>query len=232
MAGVDYAIFTTPPASPEFPDVELITGSLTWRILSIDLDNPDFIGDIGEIRCPHPENFAVTIRNDAVPSTHGARVIKAIRMVPTGAANYTNITEGRFGGITDDLTVAANSSGTGGEAWLFVGGSPLTANMNIHRAANFSMSGFPVAGTVTIDELVGNLDINELTGNLTIAKATALSEQSFARLRIFAPISGSVTVTEIENNDFFVFFRSGIAETGRVTFGSWFSSEKVGALRV
>ena len=54
-----YSVRTLPPASPEFPDVELIAGNLTWRVWSKDADNPDGVGDIGVISSPAAQNFAV-----------------------------------------------------------------------------------------------------------------------------------------------------------------------------
>ena len=60
VLGFDYEVDTTAPASPEFPDVRLLFGSLTWRIWSTDPDNPDGIGDIGDIgviSSPAAHNF-------------------------------------------------------------------------------------------------------------------------------------------------------------------------------
>ncbi|MEK6677370.1 MAG: hypothetical protein AABZ47_17175, partial [Planctomycetota bacterium] len=54
--GTDYTVQTSSPASADFPDVTLITGSLTWRIWSTDPDNPDGLGDIGVISSPHADN--------------------------------------------------------------------------------------------------------------------------------------------------------------------------------
>jgi hypothetical protein len=65
IEGLNYFVRTASPASPEFPDVELQTGSLTWRIWSVDTDNPNNIGDIGVISCPHADNFAVKILDDS-----------------------------------------------------------------------------------------------------------------------------------------------------------------------
>lgn len=47
--GTDYILSSAAPASPDFPNIELITGRLDWRIWSTDTDNPEGIGDIGVI---------------------------------------------------------------------------------------------------------------------------------------------------------------------------------------
>lgn len=36
--GIDYRVSIDPPATPAFPDVELLTGSLTWQIWSTDTE--------------------------------------------------------------------------------------------------------------------------------------------------------------------------------------------------
>jgi hypothetical protein len=109
----DYEIDAT---DPDFPNVELKTGSLTWRVWSTDPDNPDGIGDIGVISCPHPQNFAVTLRNDSDPFLRGARDVKGITLVPSSASNQSNIKDVFISGqLTDDVTVQADSFGLGGE---------------------------------------------------------------------------------------------------------------------
>ena len=97
----DYFVTTEPPASPEFPDVRLETGSLTWRIWSTDAANPDNIGDIGVISSPHAENFGVRILDDQ--EGPGARTVKAIILDPQGQdsdEDYSNLVDGM---ITGDL---------------------------------------------------------------------------------------------------------------------------------
>ena len=129
----NYRIKTDAPASVDFPDVELITGSLTWQIWSTDIDNPDNIGDIGTISSPHPNNFAVKIRNDSDPFVRGARQVKAITLVPSSSSNYSNITEARISGLQDELTVQADTLGTGGEVVTMIISGATTANMTIHK---------------------------------------------------------------------------------------------------
>ena len=97
--GTDYFVTTDPPASPEFPDVRLETGSLTWRVWSTDADNPDNIGDIGVISSPHAENFGVRILDDE--DGPGARTVKAIMLDPQGQGsdeNFSNLVDGGIAG--------------------------------------------------------------------------------------------------------------------------------------
>lgn len=208
LANVDFVISTSSPASPAFPNVDLVTGSLTWKIWSTDTDNTDNLGDIGEIRCPYAQNFAVKIRNDSHPFLTGARNVKAIRLVPSSTNNYANITEAYFGGLSDELIVAPNSSGTGGEVWLsMVGSSTITADMTIHKAYKFLGGVF--SGTVTIGELVGEFDTTTISGDISITKATAETEQHAAGMRILGDISGSLTIEEIATEQFFPFLSPG-----------------------
>jgi len=106
--GVHYIITTSSPASPEFPDIELVEGSLTWRIVSVDVDNEDALGDIGVISSPHADDFAVRIASPAGGA--GARDVKAIRLQPSSSSNYSRMTGGTFN-LIDELIVEPNSSG-------------------------------------------------------------------------------------------------------------------------
>jgi hypothetical protein len=83
LVNFDYEIDDT---DPDFPNIELKSGSLTWRVWSTDTDNEDDIGDIGTISCPHADNFAVTILDDS--GGVGARDVKAITLVPSSSSNY------------------------------------------------------------------------------------------------------------------------------------------------
>ena len=119
MEDTHYRIIDT---DPDYPNVELIEGSLTWRIWSTDTDNEDDIGDIGTISCPHADNFAVTILDDS--GGVGARDVKAITLVPSSSSNYANLvgdtsTGSRLSGeVLDALTVTASSSGTGARDFI------------------------------------------------------------------------------------------------------------------
>lgn len=127
---IHYEIDST---NPDFPNVELIAGSLTWRVWSTDSDNPDNLGDIGVISCPHPNNFAVTIRNDADPFLRGARHVKGITLVPSSPTNYSNILDSTItGDLTEDLIVQDDTSGVGGELSLHIAGA-VTADITAHK---------------------------------------------------------------------------------------------------
>jgi len=106
----DYFIDDT---DPDFPDVELVTGSLTWRIWSTDPDNPNEIGDIGVISSPYPENFGVRIMTPQ--GGQGARTVRGINLDPSDAANYSRLTGGRLDDLSGGLVLQQSSGGTGGD---------------------------------------------------------------------------------------------------------------------
>lgn len=83
----DYVITTT---DPDFPDIELVRGSLTWRVWSTDTDNTNQLGDIGVISSPHADNFAVSILNTSASGHNGARNVKGVVLDPTSANNCVN----------------------------------------------------------------------------------------------------------------------------------------------
>ena len=91
ILGSDYIVSTSSPASVDFPNVQLVTGNLTWRIWSTDTDNPNSIGDIGIISSPHPQNFAVKIEGNS--STPGARIVKGIVLDPQGSGSDSNYSD-------------------------------------------------------------------------------------------------------------------------------------------
>jgi hypothetical protein len=110
---------------PDFPDVQLIEESLTWRIWSEDSDNPDGIGDIGVISSPYPENFGVKIEDDL--GDPGAREVKGIDLDPQGEGSdlkFSNLTGGRMtGNLTGDLYLQRLNTGEGGDASFTIDGN-------------------------------------------------------------------------------------------------------------
>lgn len=82
-----YRIKTTSPASPSYPNVELLFGHDDWRIWSTDTDNENGYGDIGAISCPASQNFGVRVLNQA--GEVGARNIRGFHLVPTSSSNYS-----------------------------------------------------------------------------------------------------------------------------------------------
>lgn len=217
ILNVHYSVKTTSPASPEFPDIELLTGHLDWRIWSTDTDNPGGVGDIGVISCPTADNFAIAVTDDS--DGPGARDMKAVSLVPSSSTNYSSIRTTGFhglyitGDLTDELTVQASTSGTGGEADVFVGG-PVTADLTIPKLNYFGTTD-EFSGTMEVDELSGNIDIAELSGSVSIGMANGDSTV----IRIFLPVSGSVSVSYVTSDQFVVFFPSGIAESGLLALG-------------
>ena len=108
-AGDDYIITDT---NPRFPNVELVSESLTWRIWSEDSDNPDGIGDIGVISSPYPENFGVKIEDDL--GNPGAREVNGIILDPTDEAKASSLTSGRISGdLTGDVFLQRAPGGQG-----------------------------------------------------------------------------------------------------------------------
>jgi len=214
----DYVITTT--TDPDAPDVELITGSLTWRIWSTDPDNPNGYGDIGVISSPHPANFAVRIISPT-DTDIGARNVKAIRLVPSSSSNYASMPASILGPagsiidgqLTDEVIVQPDSTGTGGELSLRVFGD-VTANMALHRVTGLEIAG-EASGTIVINDLSEIVSFGELTGSLSAATAS-----DGAGVRVFQPMSGTCSVAQIASV-FIVFMPSGMAPTGVLTFGTF-----------
>ncbi|MBI5765073.1 MAG: hypothetical protein HZA51_16280 [Planctomycetes bacterium] len=109
VEGVAYVIDDTVPA---YPSVELVIGSQTWRIWSMDPDNPGGVGDIGVISCPHPENFGIKILDPN--GGPGARNVLGIALQPSAGSNYSRIINGNFSAILGNLSLQKSSGGTGG----------------------------------------------------------------------------------------------------------------------
>jgi len=143
-------------ADPDYPDVELIHESLTWCIWSEDSDNPDWIGDIGVISSPHPENFGVTIENDQGGS--GAREVKGIILDPTDAAKYSVINGGQISGdLTGDLFVEESSGESGGSVSLTVDGN-VEGDITAGTISSLSIGG-NLAGDVNVDDVTGTMSV-------------------------------------------------------------------------
>lgn len=214
----DYFIHTTSPATEDFPNVELTTGSLTWRIWSTDTDNTDNIGDIGVISSPSAANFAVAIRSDPATYAPGARNVKGIVLVPTSPANHGSVSSGIIAGqITDEVTVQADAFSNGGELNLIVSGA-VTADMTIRKVNYLGISN-TVSGAIVIDELAGGLDMGGLTGSVSIGTISAYG----SNIRIFNPLSGSLEVTEFAEYTA-VFLPTGLTASGLLSFGDLLAS--------
>jgi len=211
ILGFDYDVITSAPASPEFPDVVLHTGRLDWRIWSEDASDRDGVGNIGVISSPASENFAIDITNPSQPYGWGARDVKAIRLIPTSTANYSNVAGGFIAGtLIDELTVQ-QAAGTGGEVSLSV--NDVTGNMTISKVNQLNCNNL-VSGSIVIDELAGDVNIGVFPGSLSVAHVTA----PYSTIRIFEDVSGSLTVNEIVDS-FVLFLPSGVEPSGSITFG-------------
>jgi hypothetical protein len=217
--GIHYNVYTDSPASPEFPDVELVTGRLDWRIWSVDTSNPDDLGDIGVISSPHAEDFAVRISNPSHPFLEGARNIKAIMLEPTNSSNYSRINGGSFG-LVDGLVLKANSSGDGGD---IVGQTSVlteSADFIIHRmTGNLWISGGSgYSGSIVVDELSADLSVGHLLagGSIEVWTTSGIT----AAIRTVHPTAGSITVGGIDDGLFF-FNSGGVTQTGELNFGEF-----------
>ncbi len=119
----DYIITTT---DPDFPDIELIKGSLTWRIWSTDTDNPNNIGDIGVITSPYADNFALTIATSQAGA--GARDVKGVVLDPTNSTNHSSVNLRITGTLAGPLSVQKSTGDDGGvaEVWATEVGADIT----------------------------------------------------------------------------------------------------------
>ena len=161
--GSDYVVTTT---DPDYPDVKLITGSLTWKIWSTDTDNPNDIGDIGNISSPYDQNFKVTIEDDE--GGEGARHVKGIDLDPTDPANHSSLNGSITGDLQGDLLVQKASGGSGGTVSLTIAGDA-EGNMTIPKLESLTIKGAVASGkTITITEITGSgtvLKCNETSGD-------------------------------------------------------------------
>lgn len=135
VAGVDYILSTSSPASVDFPDIELVEGSLTWRIWSTDTDYANGVGDIGVISSPHSDNFGVGNPGIALQNSPGFRFIIELCRIeqPTvgGLSAARRRTSSRMKACTSGLLV-----------FLF-GATPCVAGLFIEVHASPSTFGLP-----------------------------------------------------------------------------------------
>ncbi len=213
--GQDYVVSTNPPASEDYPNIELRTGiGLVWRIWSTDPDNPDGHGDIGEISSPHDGTFLVAIRSAAepcgfcdpcAPSCFGARNVKAIRLVPPTLLDVTALTGARItGDLTDELIVQQGLFGSGVSDVDLVIGGDATANMALPKVSRLTISG-EASGTIMVTELgglfsLGFIEIGDLTDTGSVSIGTVRAAGS--GVAVGAPMAGTVTVSELGSGPF------------------------------
>lgn len=226
----DYEIVTSSPASVDFPDVKLLSGSETWKIWSVDTDNPGDVGDIGVVSCPAAADFVVKIeRPDHF--TPGAREIKGINLVPTSASNFSSVYDSLISGdFSGDLVVQKSSGDEGGEiAGLIIEGDAagdITADTVLQLRIDGDATGAitlelidiwgllisgDLSGSLSVDIAAGSSgsDIGSVSGTLTIGTLVS----SF---RITGDVSGDIDVTtKIDKVDLTV--QGSVTSTASIT---------------
>ncbi len=187
----DYVIDDT---DPHFPKVELISASDTWWIWSVDTDNPDDVGDIGEVSCPNPQNFGVRVVA-ANGLSAGARDVKGISLIPSNTANYSNLVKiNMTGNVIGDLKVQTASGGSGGVVNDVEIAGGVTANVDI---GTVGADGFTIGGDVggnveadAVDAGAGLTIAGDVNGNVT---TTATSAGAFT---IEGSVTGAITLQD------------------------------------
>lgn len=190
VLGTDYNVITSSPASADYPNVELLTPSLTWKIWSTDSDNPSSIGDIGVISCPVAGNFGVKILDNS--NNAAARDVKGVNLIPTSGSNYSNVTGGHItGDLSGPFKVQKSSGGSGGELsgnFIIDGKVTSTGSVEVPLISSLldvfgDFEGNIVIGTIDNDtvrvrgSLSGDVDIEEAIadGNLMVFRNVASS---------------------------------------------------------
>lgn len=203
-------------SDPNYPSVELKTGSLTWRVWSTDPENEGEIGDIGVISCPHPDNFGIKILDPE--GGPGARDVLAINLVPSGSGSgskYSKIVGGKFGKLLGDMTLKATdgSSPTGGDvASLEIdsidAGMILTIPGTISGTVAIGLVSEAAAVDVgTISSAEALLDISEVLEGATVEIGKIVGQLSVYKLYpstattiSFIDTTGSVDIEKMEDS--------------------------------
>lgn len=182
VEGFAYVIDDT---DPSFPSVELRTGSQTWRIWSVDPDNPGSVGDIGVISCPHAQNFGVKILTPS--GGQGARDVLGVNLQPTSGSNYSRIVEGNFSSLVGNLILQKASGGTGGTI------GSLTVDV-VGAATVFDVPG-GITGDVAINlvDEAATVAIGSLASNQVTLALGAEATLSITDVGSFAEVSVSQT---------------------------------------
>ncbi len=188
VQGTDYEIYTT---DPNYPDVELITGSDTWQVWSTDPDNPGGIGDIGEITSPHDQNYGLKIEDDL--EGPGARYMQGIVLDPTDPANYSNLTGSITGGLAGDLFLQRSSGGQGGICTFSIGGY-VSGAITIPVVDLLTISSV-VVSTAYIDDVTGSLDIGFLLGSTGGSLTVTGDVSPGATITVDSVLSTGTTIT-------------------------------------
>jgi len=104
--GEDFDVDFECPTCSDYPNLQLRTGSLTWRVYSKDESTPSNPGDMGHLTSDPTRagNYAVTLRR--ADTTAGARDMKSFVLKPNFPHYQTNIIDSVVtGSIEGDVTV-------------------------------------------------------------------------------------------------------------------------------
>ncbi len=150
-----------PPVAPDDyeitgNDVELKTGSMTWRIWLEGANN------LGTITCPYPANFGVKFEDDT--GGPGATRVTDINLIPSDPGNYSNITGGRITNLIFGLEVQQSQpAGVGGEVDNFTIGD-INGDIDIPVLRSLTCTGGLKTGDVTVSDKIDGEGF-EVTGN-------------------------------------------------------------------
>lgn len=193
ILGTDYLI---DPSVPAYPNVELITGSLNWRIWSTDPNVEGGVGDIGVISCPHAQNFGIKILTPS--GGQGAREVVGMNLQPTSVSNYSRIVDGNFSALTGFLYLQKSEDGAGGNigslhvetvgfgnVLLIPGG--VTGNVTIDAMSDYSavvLGADTVSAMLTIAEIGENalLAVEKISGQVNIGAMYSGAEVTISKL--------------------------------------------------
>ncbi|UCC30492.1 MAG: hypothetical protein JSU86_20125, partial [Phycisphaerales bacterium] len=139
--------------NPSYPDVELKSECLSWKIKSVDNGNP---GDIGEIPATDAYNYGLEITDGS--SGPGARDVQKIDLNPSDAAKYSLINGGQISGdLTGDLFVQESSDESGGSVSFTVDGN-VEDDITAATIASLSIGG-NLSGNVSVDDVSGTMSV-------------------------------------------------------------------------
>ncbi|RJP33846.1 MAG: hypothetical protein C4547_11735, partial [Phycisphaerales bacterium] len=127
------------------PEIELITGSATWRVWSV--ANGGGEGDIGILAAYGADDYSVRIiKVDGTTESPGAANVGLLDLNPSNAANYSSLGSGEItGDLTGNLFLQRSSGDAGGTADGFVIGGDVYGDITLYGPTG---DGFTIEGSV------------------------------------------------------------------------------------